>query len=69
MTPIVGKDVSMLPGEKEYVERIRQELAQVLTVGQALLELAVDVVAERPPTVSAQVEADNIIAYRVGHAL
>ena len=59
----------MLPGEKEYVERVRQELAQVLTVGQALLELAVDVVAERLPTVSAQVQADNIIAYRVGHAL
>jgi len=59
----------MLPGEKEYAEKVKQELSEVLTVGQALLELAVDVVAERLPTVSAQVHTDKIIAYRVGHAL
>jgi len=59
----------MLPGEKEYAEKVRQELAEVLNVGQELLELAVDIVSQRLPTVSMQVQTDKIIAYRVGHAL
>lgn len=59
----------MLPGEKEYSEKVRQELADVLTVGQALLKLAVDIVSQRLPTVSTQSQTDKIIAYRVGHAL
>ena len=59
----------MLPGEKEYAEKVQQELAEVLTAGQALLELAVDIVSQRHPTVSTQEQTDKIIAYRVGHAL
>lgn len=59
----------MLPGEREYAENVRQELAQVLTVGRALVELAVDIVARRHPTVPRQDHEDAITAYRVGHAL
>lgn len=59
----------MLPGEKEYAEQVQQELAEVLTVGHALLELAVDIIDQRHPKVSRQDRTDKIIAYRVGHAL
>ena len=59
----------MLPGEKEYAEKVRQELAEVFVVGHALLELAVDIVSQRHPTVSTQDQNDKIMAYRAGHAL
>jgi hypothetical protein len=59
----------MLPGEEEYAGKVRHELAEMFTVGQALLELAVDIVVQRLPTVPLQDQADKIIAYRVGHAL
>ena len=59
----------MLPGEKEYADKVKHELAEVLTVGYALLELAVDIVSQRQPTISTQDHTDKIIAYRVGHAL
>ena len=59
----------MLPGEKEYAENVRQELAEVLTVGRALIELAVEIVSQRHPTVPTQDLTNAIIAYRVGHAL
>ncbi len=59
----------MLPGEKEFAKQVRQELFDVFGVGQALLKLAVDIVARRRPTVSTQVQTDKILAYRVGHAL
>ena len=59
----------MLPGENEFADKVRQELAEVFMVGQALLELAVDIVSRRLPTVSMQVQTDNTFAYRAGHAL
>lgn len=59
----------MLPGEMEYAKTLRQELAQVFTIGQAFLELAVDILARRPPTVSEQDQTDKIVSYRVGHSL
>ena len=59
----------MLPGENEFADNVRQELAEVFMVGQALLELAVDIVSRRLPTVSMQVQTDNTFAYRAGHAL
>jgi hypothetical protein len=59
----------MLPGEKEFTDKVRQELAEVFMVGQALLELAVDIVSRRVPTVSEQVQTEKQVAYRVGHAL
>ena len=59
----------MLPGENEFADKVRQELAEVFMVGQALLELAVDIVSQRLPTVSMQVLTDKNFAYRAGHAL
>ena len=59
----------MLPGEKDYAKKVRQELAVVLSVGRALLELAVDIVDQRLPTVSLQVQTDKNLGYRAGHAL
>jgi hypothetical protein len=61
--------MAMLPGEREYAEKVRQELAEVFTVGQGLLALAVDIVDQRVPTVSLKVQIAKILAYRVGHAL
>ena len=62
-------EIQMLPGEKEFAEKVKQELAEVLTVSQALLELAVDILSQRHPTVSMQDQTDKIVAYRIGHAL
>ncbi|MEK6259151.1 MAG: DUF5677 domain-containing protein [Planctomycetota bacterium] len=59
----------MLPGEMEYAETLRQELADVFTIGQAFLQLAVDILARRLPTVSEQDQTDKIVSYRAGHSL
>ncbi len=69
-TTNIRKEIPVLPGEKEYAEKVKQELAEVLIIGQALLELAVDIVSRRLPTVSMQqIQRDKNFAYRAGHAL
>lgn len=59
----------MLPGEEEIVVNLRKELSEDFHIGRELVELSVDIILQRHPTVPQRDLEDAIIAYRVGNAL
>lgn len=57
----------MLPGEDEFSRRMSRELQRDLMFGHAFLDTCVSILTERHPTKPPA--PDNIVSYRVGHAL